>query len=171
MKKRSTLEVDLRDIPTKSIDEEKEGFYLFVHGCVNEALQGVSMEDGSVVVKSFKKNTDAKYHFPLIKRDLAMLVFCGLYELSSEPAKKDCNSYEYRCVVKQFIPFTESYIMADEITSVSMFLCSGGKISEVIYDPNYQVKEYEEIRQQEIKTNKYFKDTDTTISSYVDNYN
>lgn len=171
---RNVLGVDLGNIPTKSIDEEKDGFYLFVHGGVNEALQGILTEDGGVV-RRFRTKVSAKYHFPIVKKDLAMFVFVRLHELSCENSKKDVNSFEYvqghNCIVKQFMPHTESYIIADEITEVSMFLCSEGKLSEVVYDPEYKVEPYEEIRQQEIATDKHFQDTDKTILSYGYKYN
>ncbi|MCI8833477.1 MAG: hypothetical protein HFJ19_04695 [Clostridia bacterium] len=171
---RSVLEEDLKDIPTKPIGEEKKGFYLFVHGCVNEALQGTLTEDGGVV-KHFKTNASAKYHFPIAKKDLAMFVFVRLNELSCENSRKYVDSFEYvqghNCIVKQFMPRTESYIIADEITKVSMFLCSEGGLSEVVYDPEYKVKLYKEICQQEMETDKHFKDTDKTILSYGYKYN
>lgn len=110
---RNVPEVDLGDIPTKPIDKEKEGFYLFVQGDARRC-------NGCKVI----------YYFPIIKKDLAMLVFCKLH-------KFDGTRYDY--IAKEFLPRTELYELVSKITSISMFLCSEGKILEVAYDPNYKV--------------------------------
>lgn len=140
---RNVLEVDVGDIPTKPMDKEKDGFYLFVEGGVDK-------------VKGYK----VKYRFPLIKKDLAMFVFYKLHDFHYECYKEDINIYEennlneeekgYYYITKAFLR-TEFCKDFHTITRVSMVLCHGGKLSEVTYDPKYQLNRYEEILQQEGK--------------------
>lgn len=126
---RNVLEVDVGDIPTKPIDKEKEGFYLFVHGELQEEVVEVVRGIEKKVKKCKEKAEVKKYHFPLIKKDVAMFVF---YELCEKGA--ECSN------TKEFLPRTAFYKQVNTITSISMFLCSEGKISEVVYDPNYKVR-------------------------------
>lgn len=124
---RNVLEVDVGDIPTKPMDKKKEGFYLFVWGEVQEEVPEV-VNGVEKKVKKCKEKAEAKYHFPLIKKDVAMFVFYKLCERGAESA-----------ITKEFLPRTAFYKQVNTITSISMFLCSEGKISEVAYDPNYKV--------------------------------
>lgn len=127
MKDLRNVPVDLGDIPTKPIDKDKEGFYLFVQG---DAKNGNSCK--------------SQYRFPPDKKDLAMFVFYKLHNHQSETSEDDYYYDGYYHIIG-YIPRFGMYDVAYKLTKISMFLCSEGKVLEVDYDPNYQVKEYNEI--------------------------
>lgn len=158
---RNVLEVELGDIPTKPMDKEYDAFYLCVKGEVDEL-----------------KGYELKYRFPLIKKNLAMFVFYKLHDFCYDHYKYECykediNIYEENDLneeEKGYYHITKAFLCTEfcrefrKITSISMVLCHGGKFVEVVYDPNYQLKGYKEILEQEgIKTNK-------TISSFEYRY-
>lgn len=134
------LEVDLSDIPTEPFPDN-EGFYLFIRGDVN---------DGDMI-ESF-------YHFPLIKKDLAMWLFYKLTELPDSWDKnvKNISSKKYE-TIQEFLPKSDyDQRSIHTVVNVCMLLYRNGQLSKVAYDKNYTLVKYKELLRQEFITNAYY---------------